>query len=53
MPTPEPGADEPIGRVEIRGELDRQAVEAIKLEVRRLGRQFGLEVREAPSAAGS
>jgi len=52
MTKPKPGTG-PIGRVTITGELDRQAIEAIKLEVRRLGRQFGLDVREAPSATGS
>jgi hypothetical protein len=53
MTTPKRATDGPIGRVTITGELDRQTVEAIKLEVRRLGRQFGLDVREAPSATGS
>ncbi len=53
MPAPERNIDQPIGRVTITGALDRQAVEAIKLEVRRLGRQFGLDIREAPSTTES
>jgi hypothetical protein len=53
MTKPERGSDAPIERVTITGELDRQTIEAVKLEVRRLGRQFGLEIREAPSATGS
>jgi hypothetical protein len=53
MSQPKRVVDGPIGRVIIMGELDRQTVEAIKLEVRRLGRQFGLEIKEAPSATGS
>jgi hypothetical protein len=33
-----------IGRIEITGELDRGAVEALCLEVRRLARRHGVDV---------
>ncbi len=45
MPKREP--DEEITSIEITGNLDRQAVEAIRLEVRRLARRHSVEVRES------
>lgn len=36
-----------VTRIAITGELDRHAVEAIRLMVRRLARQHGFEVRES------
>jgi hypothetical protein len=53
MPQRKPESGEPSGRVTITGELDRQTIEAIKLEVRRLAHRFGLDIREAPSTIGS
>ncbi len=38
--------DAVIARIEISGRLDRHAIEAIRLEVRRLARQYGVEVKE-------
>lgn len=31
-------------RIEITGDLDRNAVEALQLEIRRLGRQYAVEI---------
>jgi hypothetical protein len=48
-----PGHDEdgPIERITIVGALDRQMVEALRLEIRRLGRRYGVDVRESRSEA--
>jgi len=39
--------DDLIERITIVGELDRQAVEALRLEIRRLCRRHGVDVRES------
>lgn len=39
--------NDPIERITIVGELDRQTVEALRLEIRRLSRRFGVDVRES------
>jgi type IV pilus biogenesis protein CpaD/CtpE len=36
-----------VRRIEISGELDRHAAEALQLELRRLARRHGIDVREA------
>lgn len=36
---------EPVRRLEITGEMDRHTVEAFSLEVRRLARRHGLDVK--------
>lgn len=33
-----------VRRIELRGKLDRHAVEALHLEVRRLARRYGIEI---------
>jgi hypothetical protein len=33
-------------RIEIRGHLNRKAIEALQLEIRRLGRCFGVKVTD-------
>lgn len=33
-------------RIEITGALDRKAVEALRLEIRRLGRRYGVEITD-------
>lgn len=35
---------DPTERIEITGELDRQAAEALQLELRRLARRYGVAV---------
>jgi hypothetical protein len=50
METTKRQRDEPVGRIVVTGELSRQTIEAIRLEVRRLGRQHGFEVRESRGA---
>ena len=42
---------EAIARVEVTGELDPHAVEAIRLEIRRLARRHGVEVKECRQEA--
>lgn len=39
-----------IERITIVGALDRQTVEALRLDIRRLGRRFGVDVRESRTA---
>jgi len=36
----------PARRIEITGEMDRSAAEALQLEIRRLAKQYGLEIGE-------
>lgn len=40
------GFGEPVHRIEIRGDLDRHAVEALYLEIRRLARRYGFDISE-------
>ena len=40
------GSAAPGHRIEISGDLDRQAVEALHLELRRLARRYGIEIAE-------
>jgi hypothetical protein len=46
-----------VYRFEVTGELDRQIAEALRLEIRRLAKQFGVEVSafrlEAPTKGPS
>ncbi len=35
-----------VDRIEIRGDLDRHAAEALYLEIRRVARRYGLDIRE-------
>jgi hypothetical protein len=44
--TGEPAAESWCQRVEITSELDRKAVEALYLEIRRLGRLHGVKITE-------
>lgn len=37
---------EPVHRIEITGRLDRHAVEALQLEIRRLTRSYGIDIKE-------
>jgi hypothetical protein len=37
---------EAVRRIEISGTLDRHAVEALQLELRRLAKRFGVEIKE-------
>jgi hypothetical protein len=43
-PTGEAGEGSVRERIEISGDLDRNAVEALQLEIRRLGRQYAVEI---------
>jgi len=54
LPTDEPVEGGPPRRIEIAGDLDRQAVEALQLEMRRLARLHGvgianLQIERAPA----
>ena len=37
---------EAVHRIEITGEMDRHAVEALKLEVQQLAKRYGIDVRD-------
>lgn len=50
-PRPLPDGDDAIERITIAGQLDRQAIEALRLEIRRLAHQHGIDVRETPGGA--
>ena len=39
-------SDERIPRVEISGRMDRHAAEALQLELRRLAKRHGLDIKE-------
>jgi hypothetical protein len=43
-PTGKPAEGSVRERIEIIGDLDRNAVEALQLEIRRLGRQYAVEI---------
>lgn len=43
-PTGKPAEGSVRERIEIIGDLDRNAVEALQLEIRRLGRQYAVEM---------
>jgi hypothetical protein len=44
-----PDEDAPIERITIVGALERQQIEALRLEIRRLGRRHGVDVKEPRS----
>jgi hypothetical protein len=43
-PTGKPAEGSVHQRIEITGDLDRNAIEALQLEIRRLGRQYAVEI---------
>jgi hypothetical protein len=45
-PTPADRAEDDLGSVEITGDLDRQAAEALWLELRRLARRYAVEIED-------
>ncbi|HEV8310671.1 MAG TPA: hypothetical protein VGW35_23660 [Methylomirabilota bacterium] len=42
----EPETDEPVQDIRITASLNRNAVEALRLEIRRLAKRHGLEIEE-------
>lgn len=44
--TGEPAEESVCQRIEITGDLDRKTVEALQLEIRRLGRLYGVKITD-------
>lgn len=38
--------DEVVHRIKIKGDMDRHTVEALRLEIRRLAKRYGVEITE-------